>query len=224
MSGRDQIFAKVRKALNVKAGDPARKDVADRRIAARNRHPTPERVSDKSPPQLTKLFRGFLEACSATVLEVPRSDIPAAISGYLRDNNLPQRMTVGADARLKSLSWDKVPSLELKHGRADAKDDVGLSHATAGVAETGTLVLASGADNPVTLNFVPETHIVVVNAADIVGPYEDALERIRQTFGDRTMPRTVNMISGPSRTGDIGGRIVLGAHGPRRMCVIIATG
>jgi L-lactate dehydrogenase complex protein LldG len=224
MSGRDQIFAKIRKALDVKADDASRKDVADRRIAARHRHPTPERVAGKSPAQLTKLFRGFLETCSATVLEIPRAEIPAAISRYLRENNLPQRVRSGSDSRLDTMAWDQVPALERLAGRADAKDEVGLSHATAGVAETGTLVMASGADNPVTLNFVPETHIVVVDAADIVGPYEDALDKVRARFGDRTMPRTVNMISGPSRTGDIGGRIVLGAHGPRRMCVIIATG
>jgi L-lactate dehydrogenase complex protein LldG len=35
------------------------------------------------------------------------------------------------------------------------------------------------------------------------------------------MPRSLNLISGPSRTGDIGGRIVLGAHGPRRLCIVI---
>jgi L-lactate dehydrogenase complex protein LldG len=83
------------------------------------------------------------------------------------------------------------------------------------------MLIASGADNPVTVNFLPETHVVVVRAEDIVGSYEDAWAMIRRRFGEREMPRTVNMISGPSRTGDIGGKLVMGAHGPRRMCVII---
>jgi L-lactate dehydrogenase complex protein LldG len=109
-------------------------------------------------------------------------------------------------------------------GQAQPNDEVGLSHAIAAVAETGTLVLASGPDNPVTLNFLPETHIVVVEDKNIVGPYEDAWVKVRARFGDRLMPRTVNMISGPSRTADIGGKLVLGAHGPRRLCVIIAKG
>ncbi|MEL6226223.1 MAG: LUD domain-containing protein, partial [Pseudomonadota bacterium] len=74
---------------------------------------------------------------------------------------------------------------------------------------------------PVTLNFLPETHIVVVDQNAIVGPYEEAFDRVRTRFGDGKMPRTVNMVSGPSRTGDIGGRIVMGAHGPRRMMVVI---
>jgi L-lactate dehydrogenase complex protein LldG len=98
---------------------------------------------------------------------------------------------------------------------------VSLSHAFGGVAETGTLVMASGAANPVTLNYMPETHIVVLNANDIVGPYEAAFDRVRAALGPGTMPRTLNLISGPSRTGDIGGRLVMGAHGPRRLCVVI---
>jgi L-lactate dehydrogenase complex protein LldG len=76
----------------------------------------------------------------------------------------------------------------------------------------------------VTINFMPENHIVVVRAKDIVGPYEAAFERVRALYGKGAMPRTVNMISGPSRTGDIGGRLVMGAHGPKRMCVILVEG
>ena len=75
-----------------------------------------------------------------------------------------------------------------------------------------------------TLNFLPETHIVVVEEEDIVGPYEDALAKIGARFGKGQMPRTVNMISGPSRSADIGGRLVIGAHGPRRLCVVIVKG
>jgi L-lactate dehydrogenase complex protein LldG len=82
-------------------------------------------------------------------------------------------------------------------------------------------MITSGADNPVTINFLPETHVVVVEDKDLVGPYEAALAKVRAKFGKGLMPRTVNLISGPSRTGDIGGKLIMGAHGPRRMCVII---
>ncbi|MEM1307832.1 MAG: LUD domain-containing protein, partial [Pseudomonadota bacterium] len=78
-----------------------------------------------------------------------------------------------------------------------------------------------GDANPVTLNFLPETHIVLVDAETVVGPYEDAFDAVRARYGKHHMPRTLNMISGPSRTGDIGGRLVMGAHGPRRMLVIV---
>ena len=120
-----------------------------------------------------------------------------------------------------ALAWGSEPALERRKGPAAGDDEVGLSHATAAVAETGTLVLASGADNPVTLNFLPETHIVVVEDKDLVGGYEGAWDKLRARFGRRAMPRTVNLVSGPSRTADIGGQLVMGAHGPRRLCVIL---
>ena len=148
-------------------------------------------------------------------------DVPSAVARFLRSNNLPQRVRTGEDPFLAGLDWSKEPTLERQSGRAQPGDEAALSHAMAAVAETGTLVMTSGPDNPVTLNFLPETHIVVVAAQDIDGPYEAAFDRVRSAFGQGVMPRTVNLVSGPSRTADVGGKLVTGAHGPRRLCVII---
>lgn len=109
----------------------------------------------------------------------------------------------------------------MSEGAAAPNDAVGLSHALAGIAETGTLVVAAGVDNPVTLAFLPETHIIVVDRSKIVTTYEAALTVVRDTFGEKGMPRTLNYISGASRTADIGGKIVIGAHGPRTLGVIV---
>lgn len=221
---RELIFSKVRAAVAGGASIEERRKSVGARLGSPIRHPLPERVR-KSPEELTKLFNVMLKACLADVLEVDSKDaIPSAITGYLREKNLPQRVVLGDDGYLAALPWSKEPTLERKSGRAEGEDQVGVSHATAGVAETGTIVMASGADNPVTINFLPETHIVVVEEKDIVGPYEDALAKISQRFGKGQMPRTVNMISGPSRSADIGGRLVIGAHGPRRLCVVIVKG
>ena len=221
-TSRDAILSKIRTGLGASARDSERRAIVDGRIAARARHLTPARVTDKSPDQLLALFRGFLERESATVVEVDsKQEIPSAVASYLRLNNLPARIRVGGDATLTQLPWGSEPHLEMLLGRAQPGDTVGLTHASAAVAETGTMVLASGPDNPVTLNFLPETHIVVVEERDLAPAYEDAWDRIRSRFGERALPRTVNFISGPSRTGDIGGRLVMGAHGPRRMCVIV---
>ena len=79
-------------------------------------------------------------------------------------------------------------------------------------------MLISGAETPTTLNFLPDTHIVVVRGEQVVAAYEDGWDRLR----DRgAIPRTVNFITGPSRTGDIEQRIELGAHGPRRLHIIL---
>ena len=82
-------------------------------------------------------------------------------------------------------------------------------------------MLTSGPDTPTTLNLMPDTHIVVMRADQIVGPYEDAWDRLRARQGDKALPRTVNFITGPSRTGDIEQRIELGAHGPRRLHIVL---
>lgn len=225
MSNRDIIFGKIATGLKAERDDKARQATVDSRIAAKFRHPTPARVAGRSHDEHVALFKNHMTGQSATILDAATAaDVPALIAGYLRQNNLPARLTIGDDAYLAALPWATEPTLERRQGRAQPTDEVSVSHASAAVAETGTLVMASGPDNPVTLNFLPETHIVVLEAKDVVGPYEDAWMKIRARFGDRTMPRTINMISGPSRTGDIGGKLVMGAHGPRRMCVVVVKG
>jgi L-lactate dehydrogenase complex protein LldG len=82
-------------------------------------------------------------------------------------------------------------------------------------------MLTSGADNPTTLNFLPDTHIVVLQASDIAGDYETLWGRLRERYGAGTMPRTINWITGPSRSADIEQTLILGAHGPRRLHVIV---
>lgn len=218
---RDRILGRIRSALGVAPDDPLRRAAVEQRLGNRSPHLIPQRAS-KSPGEMKALLRTFLEGQAATVIEVNAAgDVPHAVAQYLRQSNLPQRVRTGEDAYLDRLPWAGEPALERRRGRAAADDEIGLSRAVSAAAETGTLVLASGPDNPVTLTYLPETHIVVVDAADIVGPYESAFARIRERFGQGLMPRTLNFVSGPSRTADVGGHLVKGAHGPRNLCVII---
>ena len=94
-----------------------------------------------------------------------------------------------------------------------------MTLAVAGVAETGTLVLASAAERPTLLAYLPETSVVVVAADWIEASYEDAWESIRAMPGG--VPRSVNFVTGPSRTADIAQQLELGAHGPKRLLVLI---
>ena len=220
-TNRERVFDAIRFHLSDETPIKTRRDAVAERLAKRPRGLTPERVR-KSAPELRALLKSYLLGQSATVLEVADAGaVPSAIANYLRGNNLALRVRSGTDDYLAALPWSKEPSLDRDLGPATSETSTGLAHAFAGIAETGTLALASGVANPVTLNFLPETHIVVLEAGAIVPAYEDALARVRRAFGDRQMPRTVNFISGPSRTGDIGGQLVMGAHGPRRLCVII---
>ena len=218
---RERILAKIRRSLNVSGSDSARSTLVENRIAERARHPLPARTQIE-PAALRVQFTGFLTRGFASVIDVPGyAQLPTSIAAYLRDNNRASRLRMGTDPRLAALPWDTAPGLERLSGRATPDDEVTLSHALAAAAETGTLVLASGQENPVTLSFLPETHLVVLDAATLKGAYEDAFDIARATLGPGVMPRTLNLISGPSRTSDIGGKTVMGAHGPRHLAVFV---
>ena len=220
-TARDRIFGKIRASLDVKADDSARAVLIASRIASRARHLTPARAL-LAPAELRAQFTAYLTIGQATVIDVPTLDgLPMAIAAYLRDHNRPARIRMGADPRLAALPWNTAPGLERLTGRAQPDDEVSLSYAVAGAAETGTLVLTSGPDNPVTLNYLPETHMIVVDANTLVGPYESAFDIVRAKLGVGVMPRTLNLITGPSRTSDIGGKTVMGAHGPRFLAVLV---
>ena len=172
-----------------------------------------------------QIFCAEAEAVHATVKKVRGPDaVPAAITSYLRAKNLPADIRMGADSRLRQMPWERQKALTVRSGASDGDDLTGVSHAYAAIAETGTVVLHSGADNPTTVNFLPEHHIVVVAARDIVGDLETALGKIRRKFGRGEMPRTLNMITGPSRSGDIEQKLLLGAHGPRSLHLIVVEG
>ena len=222
-TGRETVLAKIRLRLGTNDSAQRRATVA-RRLVEPAQPLVPERAKKQADERRSQL-RIFLEGQSATFIEVTSAaEIPVAIGRFLRSTNLPLRVRVGDDAYLHGLAWHEEPALERRSGPAQGDDEVGLSHAAAAVAETGTLVMASGVDNPVTINYLPETQIVVVEDKALVGGYEEAWAKIRARFGRRTMPRTVNFLSGPSRTADIGGQLGMGAHGPRRLCVIFVRG
>lgn len=217
---RSAILGRIRRSLGAKADDAMRIDKARQHIARHARLLVPARAKQPAA-QLYAQFCAFLEGQQARVLETQLlSDVPVVLSSYLAENALTAPIRFGADPRLAAMAWDRA-GIVASNGAADPADAIGVSFAIAGIAETGTLVIAAGADNPVTLAFLPATHIIVVERASIVGSYEDALELVRSVFGPVTMPRTLNYISGPSRTADIGGKIVIGAHGPRQLAIIV---
>ncbi len=149
--------------------------------------------------------------------------VPAAIAEYLALQNLPTSLVMSPHPELQGLPWSDRPLLSVREGRAEPSDSVGLQHAFAGVAETGTLVLPSGPDRPTTVNLLPDTALVLLHASRLVGAYEDAWDLLRAERGiDRGgMPRNVMFVTGPSRSADIEQTLELGAHGPRRLHILL---
>ncbi|MDJ0930136.1 lactate utilization protein [Breoghania sp.] len=182
-------------------------------IPARGQVPEAERAA---------LFARMVESVQASVERVESlEDAPQAVARQLSGRNLPASVRIGADEALTGMPWEDAPALEIHNGPSDGTDEAALSHALGGIAETGTVMLSSGPDNPTTLNFLPELHIVVIEAKDIDGDMEAAWQRIRRDYGKGEMPRAVNMVSGPSRSTDIEQTLILGTHGPRALHVMI---
>jgi L-lactate dehydrogenase complex protein LldG len=214
------MLARIRSKV-AKEPEEARRAVVDQRIAQHPRNLIPERgIGDEA--HRVHVFTEMMEAVggSVEILE-DINDVPQAVADYLRNSNLPAHVRRGADPVIARLPWHRGGALEVVEGRAEDTDRASVTRAFAGVAESGTIIQVSGTDNPTTLNFLPEVHIVVLEAAAIFASYEEAWTKLREAYGEGVMPRTVNMISGPSRTGDIEQTIVRPAHGPKNMHVII---
>lgn len=220
MSAREAMLAAIRKSLATSGTDPARRAAVADRIARAPRGTVPARGQHDIEGRIA-VFTARATAALGEVQRVAYADIPGAVAAWLAARNLPAAVRAGADPRLAALDWSGT-AVTVASGPADPADSAGLSHADAGVAETGTIMLLSGNDNPTTLNFLPTVHIAIVAAADIVGDPESAIAHVRQRFGKGQMPRVVNMVTGPSRSGDIEQTMYLGAHGPHSLLVLIA--
>lgn len=207
--------------------DDARAAELRARMAKPTRNLLPERAN-LPPSALIDLFQTMAEDVFATVDRVAdMAAVPGALTDYLKRENLPAQVVMAPDPSLDSASWDSQPLLEIRRGVPQESDMVSVTSASAAVAETGTLAMFSGPDHPSTLNFLPETHVVVLPASRVAKNYEDVWDVIRERAGDQEngsgtmMPRTMNFITGPSRSGDIEQTLLLGAHGPRRLHIIL---
>jgi len=181
-------------------------------MQARVRGPQPQLAAD-----LVARFSGKALALASSVEQVGSTvEVPAAVACYLAEHGLPRKAVATGD--VAGLDWAGA-GIEVATRVAVDADKVGLSGCFCAIAETGTLLLLSGPQTPASVSLLPETHIAVVPVGRIVTTMEDAFALLRAEHGG--LPRAVNFISGPSRTGDIEQTIVLGAHGPCRVHLIL---
>lgn len=211
MSARDEILGRVRAGVG-KDDFAGRRAAAEAWLQARAAGPQPSLVGD-----LAERFRSKAEYLASTVAAVAELvEAPAAVATYLAANDLGSRVVATPD--LGVLDWSSA-GLAVALRPAVDTDTVGISGCFCAIAETGTLMLLSGNETPATVSLLPETHIGLVPVSRIVATMEDAFALLRAECGE--LPRAVNFISGPSRTGDIEQTIVLGAHGPCRVHLIL---
>jgi L-lactate dehydrogenase complex protein LldG len=166
---------------------------------------------------LVARFRARAESMQSTTDAVASlAEAPRAVARWLEANGLARAGCVWP--ALAGLDWAGA-GLALEARAAADRDALGVTGTFAALAETGTLMLLSGPDTPATVSLLPETHVAIVPAERIVKRMEDGWALARAELG--MLPRAVNFVSGPSRTADIDQTLVLGAHGPYRLHMVI---
>lgn len=222
---KQQILTAIRRNLNrgPLPGDQAA--MLRARLMQHPRHLIPARSRVARPEQI-ELFVRNVEKEFGTVARVPdAAAIPAAVAEYLASQNLPTEIVIAPHPDLRDVPWADRPLLKLREGRAEASDHVSVQHGFAAIAETGTLMLPSAPERPTTLNLLADNAIVVLRASRVVGAYEEAWDLLRAERADSVtggfMPRNVMLVTGPSRSADIEQTLELGAHGPRRLHVVL---
>lgn len=197
MSAREEVLARVRSALASRPEGVVEVDRGYRTAAER-----------PSGTALLELFAERVADYRATVRRCSPADLPAVLEEVLAG----QRVVVPPE-----LPW-AVPGAEVDTGQSalelDEVDAV-VTGAALGVALTGTLVLDHRSDQGRrALTLVPDHHVCVVRADQVVATVPEAIERLEPT-------RPMTWISGPSATSDIELNRVEGVHGPRRLDVVL---
>jgi L-lactate dehydrogenase complex protein LldG len=211
---RERVLASIRRSL--RRTGPVTESVAEalaHRLAA---HPANPRPAFDEPP--LERFAAKVQAAGGLLTRVADlRDVSPVVEAHLERFGLPFELVAAPDPALEGIVWSNRFAVERR--AAGGADQTSVTGAFAGVGETGTLMLLSGPQSPTTLNFLPEDHLAVLRASRVVPHLEDAWALLRASSS--SMPRTVNLITGPSKTGDVEQVIQEGAHGPRRLHVIL---
>jgi len=213
MSSREAIFADLRRALGRSApvDEKTRADL-DRRDST---------IPDDAKPQVDgDLIERFMNrviagGASATRVRNP-DDVVTAVEDFLKEHELSSQLVASTHPLVQRISWPESIAVETRSTAGD--DPTSITGAVAALAETGSVVIASGEGTSTTLNFLSDNHIVLVETAQIGAHLEKVLHETRETG---SMPRALNMITGPSKTADVEQVLQHGAHGPRRLHVIV---
>lgn len=227
MSARERMIGRLRAAAPASgatlSGDTQK---LDQRI---DEHFDSRRGQAPSIDAMVASMQAALTASHADVISTDAASWPAWVARRLADEGV-RRLLLDRDrpegaalARALPSSIDTVTfDSPLEAWKAELFDtvDAGFTVARSGLAATGTLVLAPDAGSPRTMSLVPPTHIALVYASTLHPDLHAAARAERWSDG---MPTNLVMVSGPSKTSDIQQTLAYGAHGPRRLWVVIVT-
>ncbi len=217
-AGRDAILNQIRRSLGKTQGVQAR--IVKARLAGAERGPALGRINLPRAQHCPFFVEMSTRAGATSRKLATQEEVPAAVRDFIEEHHLPREVVLAPKPEIRGLAWNQT-GLAVRTGRAEKDDLTAITPVFAGIVETGTLCVCSGPDHPSTLNILPYNHIAVLRLSRLVPAYEDAWDLVREGYGPGIMPRTVLWITGPSLTGDIEQTLQRGAHGPRRLHILL---
>lgn len=208
---RQKILQQIQKSFHRNALTPAQEHELAKRFSLHPRGVLPRLEGN--------ILEIFIDKAKKSLAHVELIHTLAEIPKLLLNRlSKPVALKIATSSELTLIPWNNYPEIIMTEGAAIATDKISMTTCLCGVAETGTLVLLSSPQSPTTLNFLTEIHIVLLAKQNIVAHYEDAWDIIREQNLDS---RTVNFITGPSRTGDIEQTMQIGVHGPKEIYILL---
>lgn len=180
------------------------------------------------PSVLMAPFEAAARSWRAEVLHASPALWPQAVRQAL-DQRGCRHVAIGAASPLQPGLDEGLAGLQvhrfdrpLEQWKAELFDvvDAGVTAAEGGIADTGTLVLRPGAQEPRTLSLVPPVHVAVLMASRLYAGLPAAL---RALSPPEDLPSNLLLISGPSKTADIQQTLAYGAHGPKELVIVLVN-
>ncbi|MBO8164176.1 MAG: lactate utilization protein C [Brevibacillus sp.] len=188
--------------------------------------------TERDVEDLIRQFTANLEALNTKVVQVTKSDFPAALSEVIERFAVksaiywhdPELVQLGLVQLLNNCQVQHAMCPHAEEGEGfrsvAAAADLGITTADLGVAETGTVVLFNGGQRGRVASLLPPHYLIVLHETRIVPSLAEVMTQIGRRAAEG-LPACINLITGPSRTGDIEGDLAFGVHGPGQVQVIL---
>ncbi|QFU75301.1 hypothetical protein EY643_06345 [Halioglobus maricola] len=209
---RSRIMARVRGASAGSKGV----DI-ERELASFGTAPTAPLLHEN----LAVAFMARLLKNQATVaLAADRTAAVKAVGQYLYEHHRSHRLVASNAPQLAAMPWRDGGVLP-RFGELEPGEPVALGYGRWGVAETGAVVTLTGKQNPAPNSFLPEQHVLLLDAGNIIPDLDALWKELSPELEQGTRPRGINCIAGPSSTADVEATLVYGAHGPRGLHIVV---
>jgi L-lactate dehydrogenase complex protein LldG len=228
MTERDKILQRIRLALKNPAPMPGAHGSATGLRAARTAAESARDWLPQVGPSPGDWMTLFTKHCSDLKTEIVVAADAAAAQEQLRRLALAEQWqrvaTHGAGEAAEAAGALGLPVLSTDGGY-DAKEleacDAGISGCDALIAQTGSILLTARSGGGRALSVLPPHHVVVARREQLVPDLPAAFAWLHHCYGPADWPSMMTLITGPSRTGDIERILVLGAHGPKKLTVLV---